>query len=96
MTERDGRPPEDEKDRPRGGSKSSSSPNAAWSIAVIGMEMGVSVLLLTLGGAWLDSRYDTSPWCTLAGAGLGMLGGFSALFSQVRRVSDMQSRRGKK
>ena len=96
MTGSNGSPPEDGKGRPASRSRPSSSPNAAWSVAVIGMEMGISVLVMTLGGAWLDDRYDTSPWFTLAGAGLGIVGGFYALFSQVRRVSNTKSRRGEK
>ncbi len=95
MTDQKGRPPEDEKYRPSGRGGSSSPPNASWAIAVTGMEMGLSVLLLTLGGAWLDNRYDTSPWFTLAGAGLGIVGGFYALFTQVKRHSGEQSRRGR-
>lgn len=34
------------------------------------------ILLLTLGGAWLDSRYQKSPWFLLGGALIGTIVGF--------------------
>lgn len=55
-------------------------------VAVLGMEMGVSVAVMTFLGWWLDGRYDTAPWFTLAGVGIGIGGGMYALFVQARKL----------
>ena len=34
-------------------------------------------------GVWLDGKFGTSPWLTLAGAIIGMTGGFISFFKAV-------------
>ncbi len=43
----------------------------------------VAVAAFTGLGVWLDKRFGTSPWLTLAGALLGMTGGFIGFFKTV-------------
>ena len=44
------------------------------------------ILLLTLGGWWLDNRFHKSPWFTLGGALLGTVSGF---INMIRIVGKM-------
>ncbi|MEE9212860.1 MAG: AtpZ/AtpI family protein [Phycisphaeraceae bacterium] len=40
-----------------------------------GVELGGVVAVLTLGGWWLDARWDTEPWLMFAGLAVGLVGG---------------------
>jgi len=40
-----------------------------------GIELGLAVVLLTLGGWWLDTKLGTSPALVLVGAAFGITGG---------------------
>lgn len=42
-----------------------------------------AVGVFTWIGVWLDRKFDTSPWLTLAGAVCGMTGGFISFFRTV-------------
>jgi F0F1-type ATP synthase assembly protein I len=47
-----------------------------WQLAgrysALGIEMAVAVAMGTLGGAWLDKRFDASPYLLLAGFVVGV------------------------
>lgn len=38
----------------------------------LGIQLGVTVVLFTLGGYWLDNRFGTSPFGVAGGAFLGI------------------------
>lgn len=38
----------------------------------LGIQIAASMVLPLLGGVWLDARFETSPWFTLAGAIFGI------------------------
>jgi F0F1-type ATP synthase assembly protein I len=41
----------------------------------LGLELAAAVAGLTLAGVWFDRHFDTAPWGSLVGAGLGLVGG---------------------
>jgi len=43
------------------------------------LSAALAMVLPTLGGVWLDARWQSSPWCTLAGGVLGMTAGLQQL-----------------
>jgi F0F1-type ATP synthase assembly protein I len=53
------------------------------------LDLGMTFVVALGGGIWLgfwaDKRLDTAPWLLLAGALLGMVGGFYHFFSVVLR-----------
>lgn len=51
--------------------------------AGIGVESAGAVAVLTLVGWWVDGRFGSAPWGTLAGAMLGLVGG---LYNLVREA----------
>lgn len=51
----------------------------------VGMEFAGVVLVLTLGGWWLDSKWGSSPLCTLIGLGVGLVGGVYNLWRVGKR-----------
>lgn len=38
----------------------------------LGLQFSLTLVLCVLAGSWLDKRYETSPWWTLAGSLLGI------------------------
>lgn len=40
-------------------------------ITTLGLEFTVAVVLGTAAGYWADKHFDTLPWGTIAGAGVG-------------------------
>jgi ATP synthase protein I len=46
----------------------------------VGIFFGVAVVLGMLGGRWLDGRFHTDPWLTLAGVLIGVAAGFRELY----------------
>jgi len=51
----------------------------------LGMTFALAIGGLAYVGNWLDGRWGTDPWLTLAGALLGMVVGFVNLVQIVRR-----------
>lgn len=66
-------------DEPSGGSKGPSP----FSYLGLGVELVAPMIVGVLGGKWLDGRFDTAPWLTIAGALLGMAAGFLEFFRRV-------------
>ncbi|MCM2267193.1 MAG: AtpZ/AtpI family protein [Elusimicrobiales bacterium] len=56
-----------------------------WDYAQIGLELAGAVLLGLWLGYWLDGRLGTRPWLTLAGALLGLVGGFYRVAKELFR-----------
>ena len=51
----------------------------------VGFEFGFAVIVLTLGGWWLDRRWGTGPWLMLTGMTLGFVGGVYNLWKMGKR-----------
>jgi F0F1-type ATP synthase assembly protein I len=49
----------------------------------LGIQIAASMVLPLLGGAWLDNRFNTSPWFTLGGA----LFGIFSIFGIVLKIA---------
>lgn len=45
--------------------------NFAWRLVGIGWFVAISIVAFTFGGLWLDTKLNTKPWLSLAGATLG-------------------------
>ena len=58
----------------------------AFALVGIGTSLAVWIVLPTILGHWLDSRFDTDPLLTLAFLVLGMMVGF---FDAYRRLRDV-------
>lgn len=56
-----------------------------WVLLAAGTELGLSVALLSLGGWWLDKRWETSPWLLLTGLAIGAIGGMYRLYRIGKR-----------
>lgn len=54
----------------------------------MGIELAGVIAVLTLGGWWLDRWLNSSPYLTLGGAGIGIIGGLYKFFLQSRRFFD--------
>jgi F0F1-type ATP synthase assembly protein I len=51
----------------------------------VGMEFAGVVVVLLLGGWWLDGKWNTSPTFTLIGLGIGLVGGVYNLWRVGKR-----------
>ena len=58
----------------------------AFSMASVGLEMGVSVLIGLGIGYYLDREFDTEPLLLLVFLGVGVAAGFKALFRAARQA----------
>ncbi len=78
----------------RGGSQE--SPAGGWQQSVraaapylgLGVELAVTMALCTGAGYWADQWLGTLPWCTLAGAALGMTAAFVHVFRISKKMSE--------
>lgn len=55
----------------------------------LGFQLAAAVVLFFLVGAWLDNRWNASPWFKLSGLLLGSIGGFVKFF---RSVADLEKK----
>ncbi|GJQ21333.1 MAG: hypothetical protein HBSIN02_16880 [Bacteroidia bacterium] len=62
----------------------------------MGIQLAAAVVAFFLLGAWLDERWGTSPWLSLAGLLLGSVGGFMKFFTTVARFERKEHEREKK
>ncbi|MSQ08561.1 MAG: AtpZ/AtpI family protein [Dehalococcoidia bacterium] len=56
-------------------------------VAGIGWTVAIAIIAGTVAGWWLDRRFDTGPWLTLAGITLGAAAGFTAMIRLLRSVA---------
>ena len=56
---------------------------SAFGYLQIGLQLAVSALAGLFAGYWLDSRFGTSPWWTMAGSTAGIAAG---LYNAVRQA----------
>ena len=49
--------------------------------------VAVPTTLLALGGRWVDTRYGTTPWVTLAGLVLALAIALTAILHAARRMA---------
>ena len=47
----------------------------------LGVQFVIAILLSLYAGMWLDSKFRTTPWCTLIGGMLGASAGFYSMYS---------------
>ncbi len=71
--------------RKRGGGRREPNPLVLGGAAA---ELGLVVAALTALGWWIDGKLGTSPWCTLTGAAIGIIGGLYNLWRTARRFFD--------
>ena len=57
---------------------------AMGGVGTLGLEVVLSIMLGLFGGQWLDGRFGTSPWITLAGSGFGLAAAIRAITRQLR------------
>ena len=50
----------------------------------IGVQFAVTILVGVFAGHFLDGKFQTTPWCTLAGAAFGLTLGFVELLKKVQ------------
>ena len=56
-------------------------------LSTAGLEIGVAAGIGVLAGQYLDERWGTEPWLTIALLLAGLAAGFRNLFHLVRRVN---------
>ena len=59
-------------------------------LAGVGMQFGITIVVLALGGYWLDQQFGTYPLLLIVGVFLGFVGGTISL---VKRVGSPSKRR---
>ncbi len=64
---------------------------AASKVSYIGIFFGVAICIGFFAGRWLDGRFHTSPWITVAGLLVGVASGFRELIRIARRIEKQQS-----
>lgn len=50
--------------------------------------MAIAIIGCLLVGAWADARWDTGPWLTLGGLGLGCFVGFRSLWQLAKASAE--------
>ena len=53
----------------------------------LGIQLALAVIIFFFLGRWLDERWGTAPWLTLAGLAVGVAGGFLQFFRSVAAIS---------
>ena len=59
----------------------------------LGTELAASVAGMLLVGYFLDEHFNTSPWLLLAGAAIGMIGGFYNFIKEVQKLGKIGTRK---
>ncbi|MHB8844980.1 MAG: AtpZ/AtpI family protein [Nitrospirota bacterium] len=58
-------------------------------LSTVGITLVVATVIGYYIGHYLDGRYGTTPWLTLAFLLLGVAAGFKNLYDQTRRLMDL-------
>ena len=58
-------------------------PANGGSLATAGLQFGMAIVVFALLGVWLDRKFDTSPWLTIAGVVIGAGGGFYSMYRKL-------------
>jgi ATP synthase protein I len=56
-------------------------------VGALGIELALSTVIGLVLGQWLDGKFGTEPWLTLAGLLLGVIAGFRSLIETARRAT---------
>jgi ATP synthase protein I len=51
----------------------------------LGLQVALSIFIGLGVGVWLDRRWDTHPWLTLIGMGMGIAAGFRNIGLAIRK-----------
>lgn len=84
------RPPEDGKSPIVQRKSPDSGGQSVGPLATIGVEVGLTVAVLSVLGWWLDAKWDTTPWLTLTGATIGIIG---VTYKMLRLSAAMDKKR---
>jgi len=60
----------------------------ALGLASVAFVMAAAIGLATWLGWYLDRRWDTAPWLTLAGLLVGTAAGFTEMFKMLKQLDD--------
>jgi len=52
-----------------------------------GIQLAVALIAGLYGGQWLDRRFEVTPVFLYSGVALGAIGGMTALYRQLMRVT---------
>ena len=63
---------------------------AAGTLTSIALLLAVATLLGGGVGYYLDSRWHSRPWLTLAGVLIGLAGGFVEMFEMLKRYEERE------
>jgi F0F1-type ATP synthase assembly protein I len=90
---------------PPGDRKRASGPGGWWSpelgpFLTLGLQLAIAVVVFLFLGRWLDQKFGTTPWLTLAGAAIGIAGGLIKFLRTALRLGkdadrEMHKRREK-
>lgn len=64
-----------------------------WQAAGLGIMLGAITVVGALVGQYLDRRWGTGPWLTLAGTVLGMLAGLFEVIGALRKLESAETKR---
>ncbi|MBI5464793.1 MAG: AtpZ/AtpI family protein [Ignavibacteriales bacterium] len=56
----------------------------------LGIQLAITVIGFFFLGFWLDKKFDTTPWLSLAGFGVGCVGGFIKFLQSVKAMSSSE------
>ena len=76
MKENNGISDEKNAEKPSEMQKIAKSYSSGWRYAEYAFQYGVSIVLCTLGGYWLDNWLDTRNWLLIIGVLFGSIAGF--------------------
>lgn len=61
--------------------------------SAVGITFAVAIVLGLALGWWLDTKFDSQPWCLLTGLLLGIAAGFKNLFTFSARLDRLSRKK---
>jgi ATP synthase protein I len=58
-------------------------------VSTVGLAMALSIALGALIGFYLDRHFDTRPWLTFIGLGMGIAAAFRNLYILYKKAKDL-------